>query len=62
MGLDVRIKCAVCAWREKCTKKHTLKESAMHCPDFVRDKLLGPEEDGGKPPAVEHKKIVDPFA
>lgn len=62
MGVDVRIKCSVCAWREKCTKKHTIKESAAHCPDYVRDLAFGPEDDGVAPPSEPHKKIVDPFA
>lgn len=63
MGVDVRIKCSVCAWRENCVKKHTIKETAAHCPDYVWDLKLGPEEDGSVPPPRDgHKKIVDPFA
>ncbi len=65
MTIDVRYKCAVCAWREKCTKKHTIKDSAMHCPDYVRDETLGPEEDSpgcATPLRHSHKKVEDPFA
>ena len=69
MTIDTRIKCAVCAWRENCTKKHIIKESAMHCPDYVRDQKLGPEEDlpeegEGASNPLNHsgKKIEDPFA
>lgn len=63
MSLDIRQLCAVCAWRENCTKKHTIRESAMHCPDFTRDKTL-PEEEVSKeaPTSAGMKKIVDPFA
>lgn len=61
MGVDVRIRCSVCAWRENCVKKHTIKESALHCPDYVRDQRLGPEEDAARP-TERHKKIEDPFS
>lgn len=62
MTVDIRIKCSVCAWRETCVKKHTLKEDVSHCPDHVRDLAFGPEDEGVAPPADRHKKIVDPFA
>ncbi len=60
MGLDIRTQCAVCAWREACVKKHTLKESALHCPDFCRDRSLAPE--GAEERAAErHKRTEDVF-
>ncbi len=62
MTLDIHIKCAVCAWRENCVKKHTLKEGTLHCPDFTRDKSLPPEEEAKPQAARSHKKIEDPFA
>ena len=62
MTVDTRIKCAVCAWRETCVKKYTIKDSAIHCPDYVRDERLGPEDDGEAKPAETMKKIEDPFA
>ena len=62
MTLDIHIKCAVCAWREKCVKKHTLKESALHCPDYCRDASLPPEEEQKPAAGRSHKKIEDPFA
>ncbi len=63
MTLDVRTQCAVCAWRETCTKKHTIKESALHCPDFCRDRTLGAaeEEEGEPEPRERHKHIEDVF-
>lgn len=60
MGLDVRTQCPVCAWRETCAKKHTLKETALHCPDFCRDRSFPAEESGGGVVA-EHKRREDVF-
>lgn len=60
MTLDIRAQCAVCAWRETCTKKHTLKETALHCPDFCRDAALPPEEEAKGAPE-RHKKVEDVF-
>jgi hypothetical protein len=60
MSLDIRKQCAVCAWRENCNKKHTLKESALHCPDFCRDKNL-PEDEAGAPVVERHKQVEDVF-
>jgi len=60
MSLAIRTQCAVCAWREACVKKHTLKETALHCPDFCRDRTLaaeGAEEQVG----VRHKRTEDVF-
>ena len=60
--INAKKQCAVCAWRENCTKKHTIKDSAINCPDFTRDENLPPEEDGEE--FVEkksHKKIEDVF-
>ncbi len=60
MTLDIRKQCAVCAWRAACTKKHTLKESALHCPDFCRDETLGSGEKD-EVPSERHKQIEDVF-
>ncbi|GAB4270908.1 MAG: hypothetical protein Kow0092_25420 [Deferrisomatales bacterium] len=60
MTLDVRTRCAVCAWRESCVKKHTVKEQALHCPDFCRDRSL-PEEPGEEAAVERHKNIDDVF-
>jgi hypothetical protein len=60
MTLDVRTQCFVCAWREACTKKHSLKETALHCPDFCRDQTLG-EDTGGETVAERHKQVDDVF-
>lgn len=60
MVLDIRKQCAVCAWRETCAKKHTLKEDALHCPDFTRDRRL-PEDAAGAPTAERHKQVEDVF-
>jgi hypothetical protein len=54
--------CAVCAWRENCKKKHTMREGVLHCADFTRDKTLPAEEETKPKAACGHKKIVDPFA
>ncbi len=62
MGLDIRTQCAVCAWREGCVKKHTLKETTLHCPDYCRDRSLPPEpaeEEAAK--AGRHKRVEDVF-
>ncbi len=60
MTLDVRTQCAVCAWRETCTKKHTMRETVLHCPDFCRDAALGPEDEPAEP-QERHKKVEDVF-
>ncbi len=60
MTLDVRIQCSVCAWRENCTKKHTIRETLLHCPDFCRDERLKPEERTGAGPE-RHKRVEDVF-
>jgi hypothetical protein len=62
MSLDVHQMCAVCAWRENCKKKHTMREGVLHCADFTRDKTLPAEEETKPKAACGHKKIVDPFA
>lgn len=63
MTLDVRTKCAVCAWREACTKKFKLKEGSLHCPDYTRDVTLPKEDDeqASEEPAVKHKRVEDVF-
>lgn len=60
MTQDVRRQCVVCAWRRECTKKHTIKPTALHCPDYCRDEALGPEV-GETAPAERHKRIDDIF-
>ena len=62
MSLDIHQMCVVCAWREKCTKKLTMKETAMHCPDFTRDATIPADDAPAKKAGPGHKKIVDPFA
>ena len=60
MTLNIRTLCAVCAWRGECTKKHTIKETALHCPDFCRDQALRSEADT-EAPAERHKQVEDVF-
>lgn len=60
MSLDIRTQCAVCAWREACNKKHTLKESGLHCPDFCRDRAL-PAEEAEASAVPAHKRVEDVF-
>lgn len=60
MTLDIRKQCAVCAWRGECTKKHTLRESTLHCPDYCRDETLAGDPEEAKP-AEKHKKVEDVF-
>ena len=44
--------CLVCAWRENCQKKYSMKPT-QRCPDFERDLRLKPDSDapakGDKP-------------
>jgi hypothetical protein len=32
-----RQSCAVCAWRENCSKRFSIPDSGSRCPDFSRD-------------------------
>jgi hypothetical protein len=32
-----RQSCAVCAWRENCSKKFCIPDGGTRCPDFTRD-------------------------
>jgi hypothetical protein len=32
-----RQSCAVCAWRENCSKKFCITDGGARCPDFTRD-------------------------
>ncbi len=60
MTADARRQCPVCAWREACTKKHSLEGSSLHCPDFSRD--LGLPEAPEEPVRRErHKRTEDVF-
>ena len=49
MTTEIHKQCAVCAWRETCTKKHTIKQSARACPDFTRDERLKAESGEAAP-------------
>ncbi len=64
MTVDVRILCAVCAWRAACTKKFKSKQGALHCPDYSRDVTI-PEGDVSEETKasalVEHKRVDDVF-
>lgn len=60
MTTTVHQQCAVCAWRETCSKKHTLQESALNCPDFTRDERL-PAEVAPTAPGDKHKQTEDVF-
>ncbi len=60
MTMAVHKQCAVCAWRETCNKKHTIREQSLNCPDFCRDSAL-PEEPETAGPAERHKQVEDVF-
>jgi hypothetical protein len=60
MTSKVHHQCAVCAWRETCSKKHTIQESALRCPDFTRDERL-PAEAAPAAPVDKHKHTEDVF-
>jgi hypothetical protein len=32
-----RQSCAVCAWRENCSKRFSIPDNGSRCPDFSRD-------------------------
>jgi hypothetical protein len=32
-----RQSCAVCAWRENCSKRFSIQDNGARCPDFSRD-------------------------
>ena len=61
MSIEVKKQCVVCAWRESCNKKFTIKDSAMNCPDFSRDQSFPPEEESAAASEKSHKKIDDVF-
>lgn len=48
--------CAVCAWREFCTKKYSIKAEpgSFRCPDFVRDLTI--KEDIEEKHEAENKQ------
>ena len=69
MSRDVRTRCVVCAWRNECTKKFKNTTDAAHCPDYVRDVKLPPDDEEVAAESAldnaadgKHKKIEDPFA
>ena len=63
MTLDARTLCAVCAWREECTKKFKMKEGSLHCPDYTRDVKLPKQDDEQEmeDAAPQHKRVEDVF-
>jgi len=45
-----RQSCAVCAWRENCSKRFCIPDGGARCPDFTRDvSIKGDAEDAGTP-------------
>ncbi len=42
-----RQNCAVCAWRENCSKRFRVQDNGARCPDFSRDVSIKdiPEDD-----------------
>jgi hypothetical protein len=38
-----RQSCAVCAWRENCSKRFCIPDGSARCPDFTRD--IGIKDD-----------------
>jgi hypothetical protein len=60
MTLDIHKQCVVCAWRATCGKKHTIRETALHCPDFTRDLSLEAEGSSGQT-TERHKQVEDVF-
>lgn len=61
MTVEAGQECVLCAWREKCAKKFSIKESAVHCADFSRDRSIprGEETQEDKGPAM--KCVEDVF-
>ncbi|MBI4687053.1 MAG: hypothetical protein HY756_04635 [Nitrospirae bacterium] len=37
--------CIVCAWREQCQKRFSVKDRDFRCPDFTRDVSIPREEE-----------------
>ena len=58
--MDIRRQCVVCAWRGDCAKKYTLRETALHCPDFCEDQTL-PKEAISRKPSDSHRRVEDVF-
>lgn len=45
-----RQSCAVCAWRENCSKRFCIPDGGARCPDFSRDvSIKDIDEDADKP-------------
>jgi len=38
--------CAVCAWRETCSKKFSVPDGGAHCPDYTRDISIKTANEG----------------
>ncbi|MDU0457415.1 MAG: hypothetical protein RW306_01675 [Geobacteraceae bacterium] len=45
-----RQSCAVCAWRENCSKRFCVPDGGARCPDYCRDvSIKDIDENAGKP-------------
>ena len=52
-----RQSCAVCAWRENCSKRFCIPDGGARCPDFTRDiSIKDIEEDNILPEQKEQPK------
>lgn len=40
-----RQSCAVCAWRENCSKRFCIPDGGARCPDFTRDICIKDDTD-----------------
>ncbi|MEW6409040.1 MAG: hypothetical protein AB1488_02870 [Nitrospirota bacterium] len=48
MSITEKDICIVCAWRETCQKRFSVKSKGFRCVDFVRDITIKPEENKEK--------------
>ncbi len=62
MTVEAGQECVLCAWREKCAKKFSIKESAAHCVDFSRDQSIPLEEAERKDKGRDLKNVEDVFS
>ncbi|MDD2897368.1 MAG: hypothetical protein PHI31_01525 [Desulfuromonadaceae bacterium] len=52
-----RQNCAVCAWRETCSKRFSIPDNGARCPDFSRDiRIKDVEENATLPDQKEQTK------
>lgn len=61
MTLEIGQECVLCAWREKCAKKFSIKESALRCADFSRDQSIPLEEEKRDGKGRDLKNVEDVF-